>query len=95
MLTFPDTGKGFELKGDVLKLITNKNDNVVPASLQDKKPKYDFAREMNFDIKAQSNKSTRVRTVKKLLKSPVLMISTSGVSKTIFYYLIPTNFVKD
>ena len=37
MLTFRDTGKAFELKGDLLKMITNKNYNVDLASLQDKK----------------------------------------------------------
>ena len=44
---------------------------------------YDFAKEMHFDTKAQGNKSTRDRTLIKLLKSPGLMISASGVSKTI------------
>ena len=38
---------------------------------------------MNFDTKAQSNKSTRDRTLVKLLKSPGLMVSASGASKTI------------
>ena len=33
---------------------------------------YDFAKEMNFDSKAQGNKSTRDRTLIKLLKSPGL-----------------------
>ena len=84
MLTFRDTGKEFELKGDLLKMITNKNYNVDLASLQDKKLMYDFAEEMNFDTKALGNKSTRDRTLIKLLKSPGLMISASGVSKTIF-----------
>ena len=45
---------------------------------------YDFAKEMNFDTKALGNKSTRDRTLIKLLKSPGLMVSASGVSKTIF-----------
>ena len=84
MLTFRDTGKEFELKGDLLKMITNKNYNVDLASLQDKKLMYDFAKEMNFDTKALGNKSTRHRTLKKLPKSPGLMVSASGVSKTIF-----------
>ena len=84
MLTFRDTGKEFELKGDLLKVITNKTFNVVPASSQDKKIMYDFAKEMNFDTKYQGNKSTRDRTLIKLLKSPGLMVSASGVSKTIF-----------
>ena len=84
MLTFRDTGKEFELKGELLKMITNKNYNVNLANLQDKKIMYDFAKEMNFDTKALGNKSTRDRTLIKLLKSPDLMVSASGVSKTMF-----------
>ena len=84
MLTFRDTGKEFELKGDLLKMITNKKYNVDPASLQDKKLKYAFAKELNFDTKALGNKSIRDRTLVKLLKSPGLKVSGSGVSKTIF-----------
>ena len=84
MLTFRDTGKEFESKGDLLKMITNKNYNVDHASLSDKKLMYDFAKEMSSDVKAVGNKSTRDRTLIKLLKSPGLMVSASGVSKTIF-----------
>ena len=84
MLTFRDTGKEFELTGDLLKMITNKNYNVDLASVPDKNLMNDFAKEMNFDMKAQGNKSTRDRTLIKLLKSPGLMVSASGVSKTIF-----------
>ena len=84
MITFRDTGKEFELRGDLLKMITNKNYNVDLASLSDKKLMYDFAKEMHFDVKKIGNKSTRDRTLIKLLKSPGLMISASGVSKTIF-----------
>ena len=84
MLTFRDTGKEFELKGELLKMITNKNYNVILVSLPDKKLMYDFAKEMNFDTKTQGNKSTRDRTLIKLLNSPGLMASVSGVSKTIF-----------
>ena len=39
---------------------------------------------MNFDLKAQGNKTTRDRTLKKLLKSPGFMVSASAVSNTIF-----------
>ena len=81
MLTFRDTGKEFELKGDLLKLITNKNYNVDLASLQDKKLMYDFAKELNFDMKAQGNKSTRDRILIKIDKSPAII--ASGIS-TVF-----------
>ena len=49
---------------------------------------HDFAKEMNFDLKAHGNKSTRDPTLIKLLKSSGFMVSASGVSKTIF---LPSN----
>ena len=84
LLTFRDTGQKFELKGDLLKLITNKNYNVDIAGLSDKKIMFVFAKELNFDLKARSIKSTRDRTLIKLLKSPSLIIFASSVSKTKF-----------
>ena len=82
LLIFRDTGKEFELKGDLSKLITNTNYNVNLARLADKKLMYDFAKEMHFDERRVGNNSTRDRTLIKLLKSPAIM--ASGVSKTIF-----------
>ena len=38
---------------------------------------------MNFDVKAPGNKSTRNRTLIKMLESPGLMISASGISNKI------------
>ena len=84
MLTFRDTNKQFELKGDLLEMITNSKFNVDLASLSDKKLMYDFAKEMHFDLNALGNKSTRDRKLIKLLNSPGLLVSASGVSKTIF-----------
>ena len=84
MLTFRDTNKQFELKGDLLEMITNSKFNVDLASLSDKKLMYDFAKELHFDQKAVGKKSTGDRTLIKLLKSPGLMVSASGISKTIF-----------
>ena len=84
LITFRDTGKEFELKGDLLKMITNNKYNVDLASLQDKKLMYNFAKEMHFDQKAVGKKSTRDRTLIKLLKSPGLIVSASGITKTIF-----------
>ena len=80
LLTFRDTGKEYQLKGDLLKMITNKNYNVDLASLSDKKLMYDFVIQMYFDVKATGNKSTRDRTLIKLLESQGLMVSASGVS---------------
>ena len=84
ILTFRDTGKEFELKGDLLKMITNKNYNVNHASLSDNKLMYEFGKEMHFDERRVGNKSTRDRTLIELLNSAGLMVSASGVSKTIF-----------
>ena len=84
MLTFRDTNKQFELKGDLLEMITNSKFNVDLASLADKKLMYEFAREKHFDQNAVGNKSTRDRKLIKLLKSPGLMVSASCISKTIF-----------
>ena len=84
LLKFRDTYKQFEFKGDLLKIITKKNYNVDLDSLQDKKQMYDFAKEMNFDLKAIGEKSTRDTTLINLLNSPSLMVSDSGISKTIF-----------
>ena len=93
ILTFRDTGKEFELKGNLLKMITNKNYNVDHASLSDKKLMYDFAKEMHFDTKALGNKSTRDRTLIKLLKSPLLWPQV--FQKQYFHHLILMNYVID
>ena len=63
-------------------MITNSKFNVDLASLADKKLMYNFAKEMHFDERRVGNKSTRDRTLIKLLNSPAIM--ASGVSKTIF-----------
>ena len=39
---------------------------------------------MNFDLKAVGKKSTRDKTLIKLLKSPGLIVSASGITKTLF-----------
>ena len=81
LLTLSNTGKVFELKGDLLKMITNKNYNVDLASLQPKKLMYDFAKEMNFDKKAPVRKPTRDSTLKKLPKSPAIKASVISNTK--------------
>ena len=81
LLTIRDTGTQFELKGYLLKMITNESYNVDLASLSDKKSRYDFAKEMYFDIEAWVNESTQDRTLIRFLKS--LCIMASGIS-TIF-----------
>ena len=84
MLIFRDIGDEFELKGDLLKMTTNKNYNVDLARLSDKKIMYAFAKEMNFDVKVLGRYSTRDSTLIKILKSPGLMVSASGFPKTLF-----------
>ena len=81
MLTFRDPGKMFELKGDLLKMITIKNYIIDLAILSDKNLMYDSTKEMIFDVKSPGSESTRDSTLIKLLKSPSIMISGSGVSK--------------
>ena len=39
---------------------------------------------MHFDLKVVGKKSTRDKTLEKLLQTPGLIVSASGVSKTIF-----------
>ena len=84
LLTFRDTGEKFELQGDLLKMITNKNYSVDLASFAEKNLMYVFAKKMKFDVKAPGNKSTGDRTLIKLLKSPGLTVSASAISKTMF-----------
>ena len=93
LLTFRDSNKQFELKGDLLKMITNKNYNVDLASLQDKKLMYDFAKEMNFDERRVGNKSTRDKT---LINCLTRLLSWLQVfQEQYFYHLILMNFVID
>ena len=80
------------MEGDLLKMTTNENYKVDLANSSDKKLMYDFAKEMNFDEKGLGNKSNRDRTLIKLIKSPGLMVSASGVSTTIFLPCDPNEF---
>ena len=102
LLTFRDPDKTFELQGDLLKMITSKNYNVDLGNSQERKIMYDFAKEMYFDERAPVNKSTRDRSLIRLLKSPGIIVSGSGVPSSqkkiflknkIFYHLILENYV--
>ena len=84
LLAFRDTGKEFKLEKDLLKMITNKNYNVDLASLSDRKFTYDSAKETIFDVGGPGDKSIRDRMLEKMLKSPELIVSDSGISNTIF-----------
>ena len=82
LLIFRDSNKSFKLEGDLLETITNYDFNVDHSNQQDRKLIYEFAKEMNFNIREKGNKSDRDKSIIRLLKSPAIM--ASGVSKTIF-----------
>ena len=82
LLTFRDTDKKFDLKGDLLKMITNKNYNAYLAESPDKKPLFEFAKGKYFDAKALGNIFTRDKSPLRLLQSPAIMAASL---KTIFF----------
>ena len=59
MRTFRHTGKVFDIIGDLLKMMTNRNYNISLASSADRKLLYDYAKEMHFDVRGIGNKSSR------------------------------------
>ena len=75
MLRFRDIIKIFELEGDLLKIIINKNYFFDLANISDKKILFDFAKEVRLDVKATGNKSTPDRTLIKILQLPANMAS--------------------
>ena len=81
MITFRDSNKSFRLEGYLLKLITNYKFNADHSSPQDKKLIYEFAKEMNYDIKSTGRPSTRHTSIINILESPAIL--ASGISKTI------------
>ena len=81
MITFRDTDKTFRLEGDLLKVITNHKFNVDHSNQQYRKIIYQFAKEMNYDIKSTGRPSTRHNSMIRLLDQPAIM--ASGISKTI------------
>ena len=84
LLIFLYTDKNFELNEDLLKMITKNIFIADFANLKDKKLKYDFAKEMYFDVKAPDNKPSRDQTLIKLLKSHSTVAFASDISKTRF-----------
>ena len=81
MITFRDSNKTFKLEGDLLKVITNHKFNVDHSNQQDRKIIYEFAKEMNYDIKSTGRPSVRHNSMIRLLDQPAIM--ASGISKTI------------
>ena len=82
MLIFRDSNKSFKLDADLLETMTNYDFNVDHSNQQDRKLIYEFAKEMNFNIRQKGKKSDRDKSIVRLLRSPAIM--ASGVSKTIF-----------
>ena len=82
MITFRDSNKTFKLEGDLLKVLTNHKLNVDHSNQQDRKIIYEFAKEMNYDIKSTGRPSVRHNSMIRLLDKPAIM--ASGVSKTTF-----------
>ena len=81
MLIFRDSNKSFKIYGDLLETMTNYDFNVSHSNPKDQKLIYEFAKEMNLNIKQKGRKSDRDRSLIKLSKSPA--IRASGVT-TIF-----------
>ena len=50
LLTFCDTDRKFEIRGDILKMMTNKNCNVDHVNLSDNKSMVDFAKKCTLTI---------------------------------------------
>ena len=82
MITFGDSNKSFKLDGDLLETMTNYDFNVDHSNQQGRKLIFEFAKEMNFNIKQKGKKSDRDKSIIRLLKSPANM--ASGISKILF-----------
>ena len=54
MLSFRDSNKSFNLDGDLLKVMTKYKFKADHSNPHDKKIIFEFAKEMNFDIKKKS-----------------------------------------
>ena len=75
-----DTNKSFKLDGDLLETITNYTFNVDHSNPQHRKLTYESGKEMKFSIKQKGQKSPRNDSFIRLLESPSIFLSASGVS---------------
>ena len=73
MLLFRDSNESFKLDGDFLETMTNYELNVSHLNPKDRKKHYEFAKQMNLNIKQKGRKSDRDRTIIKILKSIAIM----------------------
>ena len=81
MLLFRESNESIKLDGNLLEAMTNYEFNVSHSNPKDQKLIYEFAKEMNFNIRQKGRKSDRDKSMIKLLKLPAIM--ASGVT-TIF-----------
>ena len=72
--------------------MTNYDFNVDHSNQQDRKLIFEFAKEMNFNIKQKGKKSDREKSIIRLLKS--LAIMASGISKINFLSSDPDKLCK-
>ena len=93
MLKIRDTDKEFELQGDLLKMISERNFYFDLAKLSDKKLMFEFAEDMYFDEKALGKKSTKNKSLIRLLKSPAAKAGSLKDSNTRWLSSILANFV--
>ena len=73
MLTLPDSNKSYKLDKAFWKTMTNYDFNVDRSNPWDQKIIFEFAKELNFNIKQKGRKSPRDESVIRLLKSPAIM----------------------
>ena len=80
MLIFRDSNKSFKINRDLLKTMTNYTFNVTHSNPRDQKLIHAFGKEMDFDNNRTGRKNKRDKSLAKLLKSPIIMVTASGVS---------------
>ena len=82
MLTFRDSNRSFKLDGNFLEPMTNYDFNVSHANPQDQKLIYEIGKERNFISNQKGRKSKKYNSLIKLLQSPSIMVSASGVTSS-------------
>ena len=89
ILIFRDSKKSFNLGGDLSKTLTNHILIVTPSIPQYQELSYEFGKEMKINIKQVRRKSSREKSLMKLLKSAAIM--ASGFS-LLFFQKNPNEF---
>ena len=63
ILNFRDSNESFKLDGDLLEAITKYEFNIDHSNQQDRKLMYEFAKEMNFNIKEKDKKAIATKAL--------------------------------